>query len=108
MATLYSIPMSNSQTWYTQAMTLAGQQYNLEFYYNTRADLWFMDILDVSENIILAGVPLTIDRNLTGQYTTLALPDGTFFCTDNTGNDTQPTLASFVTDHTLYFYDENQ
>lgn len=64
---------------------------------------WMLDINDASDNQILSGIPVLIVRNLTGQYTTFAIPPGVFFATDDTNQDTQPTLLSFGTDHTLWY-----
>ncbi len=67
-----------------------------------------MDLNDAADQPILNGVPVIILRNLTGQYTTLQLPNGIFLATDDTNKDTQATLLSFGTDHTLYFVDSTQ
>lgn len=76
--------------------------------YNGRMQRWIMDLNDAADEPILSGVPVIILRDLTGQYTTLQLPDGTFFATDDTNQDVQATLLSFGTDHTLYFVDNTQ
>jgi hypothetical protein len=67
-----------------------------------------MDILDPSGNQILCGIPCLIQRNMIGQYTTFAIPEGVFFATDDTGQGNQPTLYSFGTDHTLWYEDPTQ
>jgi hypothetical protein len=105
MATVYlfTIPLGNNLPWYKFKITLSGTIFTLSVRYNTRSSRWLMDISDPSGNIILAGIPVLIQRDMTGQYPTLAIPSGTFFSTDDTGQGNQPTLYSFGTDHTLWY-----
>ena len=103
--TLFKIPTSSTQTWYTQSVALSGQSFVLELRYNTRMGRWILNILDSAENPLLMGIPLLILRNLTAQYTALQLPDGALFCSDESGRNLQPTLASFLTDHTFWYAD---
>lgn len=102
---VFEIPTSASQTWYTQTLALSGVTYILEFRYNTRMARWILNIRDAGETPILMGIPLLIDRNLTGQYTQLSLPPGTMLCVDDSGNNLQPTLSSFLTDHAVLYLD---
>lgn len=108
MATFLTIPARNDLPWYKFKITLSGVIFTLHFRYNTRMQRWIMDINDPSDNPILLGVPVLIVRNLTGQYVTLAIPEGLFFATDDTGQSTQPTQFSFGTDHTLWYQDPTQ
>lgn len=103
--TLFQIPANATQTWYAQTVRLSGVSYVLELRFNTRMQRWLLNILDATETPVLMGVPLLILRNLTAQYTSLALPEGTLFCSDESGNGQQPTLASFLTDHTFWYTD---
>lgn len=102
---VFEIPTSASQTWYVQTVTLSGVTYRLELRYNTRMQRWILNILDAGDTPILMGQPLLINRNLTGQYTQLSLPEGTMFCVDDSGNNLQPTLASFLIDHAIIYLD---
>lgn len=108
MATLFTIPVGNVLPWMTFKITLSNVIYSLDFKYNTRMQRWTMDINDPSQNPLLTGIPLLIERNLTFQYFYLAIPPGVFFCTDDTGQETQPTLFSFGLDHTLFYVDPTQ
>ncbi len=109
MAALFlSVPARNDLPWYKFKITLSGVIYTLHFRFNTRMQRWMMDINDPSDNPILLGIPCLILRDMIGQYRTLAIPVGTFFCTDDTNQDTQPTLLSFGTDHTLWYEDPTQ
>ncbi len=103
-----TVPARNDLPWTRFRISLAGVIYTMHLRFNMRMNRWMMDINDASDNPILNGVPVLILVNLTGQYTTLALPDGTLFATDDTNTDTQATLLSFGLDHTLWFGDASQ
>jgi hypothetical protein len=105
---VFSIPTSSTQTWYSQSIVLSGVTYVLEFRYNSRMQRWIMSILDSGEQPIIMGIPLLIQRNLTSQYTQLAIPAGALYCTDDTGNALQPSLSSFLVDHTVIYLDPAQ
>jgi hypothetical protein len=104
----FLLPLRNDLPRYQFTITLSGSIFSLSIYYNVRMSRWIMDVQDPSGNPILTGVALLINRNLTGQYRTLAIPVGTFFCTDDTNQDTQPTLLSFGTDHSAWYSDPTQ
>lgn len=105
MMNAYPVPFAANKPWFSQPITLQGVTYTLEFQYNARAQRWFMDILDVSEQPLLLGIPLEIDRDLNGQYGAYVFPQGLFFCRDNSGQGQAPTLNSFSVDHVLLFVD---
>lgn len=108
MATFFIIPARNDLPNYEFRTTLSGQIYTLYFHYNVRMDRWILEVEDSSGNLILGGIVLLILRDLIAQYTTLKLPVGLPFCTDDTQQDTQPTLLSFGTDHTFWYGDPTQ
>ena len=67
-----------------------------------------MDIADASNNDILVGIPLLIERDLTGQYVVSGLPPGVLFAVDETNQDGQPTRFSFGLESTLVYSDPTQ
>lgn len=107
MAALFTVPLGNALPWYTFRITFSSAIYTMEVRYNTRMNRWVVNINDPSNNPILEGIVLLIERNLTGQYPTLALPPGIFFVSDDTGQGTEPTQFSFGTDHTCWYEDPN-
>lgn len=105
MATIQSFPMRNDLPQYSFNITLSGTIFQAQVIYNIRMSRWILNINDSAGNAILSGIPVLILRNLTGQYTTLTIPEGTFIAVDNTQQDTQPTQFSFGVDHSLYYVD---
>lgn len=108
MAALLTVPARNDLPWYKFKITLSSTIYTLHFRYNTRMQRWMLDVNDPSDNQIISGLPILIQRDVIGQYATFALPPGIIFATDDTNQDTQPTQFSFGTDHTLWYRDPNQ
>jgi len=108
MATVNEVPLRNDLFWYHFITTFSGVKYTVHIRYNTRMNRYMMDLNDASDNPILSGIPVLIQRNLTGQYSTLSIPAGTFVATDDTGNENQPTQFSFGLNHTLYYIDPTQ
>lgn len=105
MPALLQFPMRNDLPLYTFNISLSGTIFNVQVIFNVRMNRYVMNINDTSGNPILGGIPVLIERNLTGQYVTLAIPEGTFFCTDDSGQDQQPTQFSFGVDHTMFYVD---
>jgi hypothetical protein len=106
--TFFQIPARNDLPWYQFKITLSGVIYTLVFRYNTRMQRWILDIADPAGNQIITGLVLLIERLVTSQYVTLALPPGPLFALDDTNQDAQPTLFSFGIDHTLAYGDPTQ
>ncbi len=105
MAAIFTFPLRNDLPQYSFNITLSGTIFQIQMIYNVRMDRWIMNINDSAGNQILSGLPILIQRNITGQYGTLAIPAGVFLAQDNTGQDTQPTQFSFGVDHTCYYID---
>src|ERR1700733_326462 len=103
--TFFTVPVINTLPWYKFKITLSGVIFTLNMRYNGRMARWMLDVLDPSGNPILMGMTVLIQRNLTGQYVPLPLPEGILFATDDTGQDTQATIYSFGSDHTLWYED---
>ena len=68
---------------------------------------WLIDICNASEQEILNGLPLLINRNLKGQFVISGLPSGVLFVTDDTEKDEQPGRFSFGKDKTFFYVDIN-
>ena len=97
------MPLDQEVPWYEFSVTLEQVTYTFEISYNSRAARWRMSILDSAANPVLMGVPLMVNRDLTGPYHYLSIPPGGFCVLDASGTSTEATLSSFLLDHTLYY-----
>jgi len=68
---------------YSIEIELAGELFNLFFYWNSREESWYMNIRDSEEAVILAGVKLVPVYKLLQQYRAKeGLPEGDFILWD--------------------------
>lgn len=104
--TPYSIPLVQTLPWYAFSIALSGAQYTLEPRFNSRRDRWMLTILDAADQVLVAGIPLALGRDLLAPFRSLAVPPGILFVDDDTGRDLPATAASFLTDHTLYYVED--
>lgn len=103
---ILTIPMPDGTLpWSEFRSSISGVIYTIRIRYNVRSQRYVMQIEDSSGNVILAGIPILIERSLIGQYPTLAIPPGVLFATDDSGQEQQPTQNSFGVDHTLWYLD---
>lgn len=100
---IIKLPLNQDSPWYRFRTTLNGVDYILQLRYVARMDRWTLSIYTASNVLVLAGIPVLINRSLTSQYSTLAIPPGALVCLDDSGRELQPTIASFLTDHSLYY-----
>lgn len=103
---LFQIPARNDLPWYKFQISLSGVLYTLIFRFNSRMNVWSLDIADPSENVIVGGIPVLIGIDLFGQYVT-GVPPGVVFANDDTNQGTQPSQFSFGFDHSLFYLDPN-
>lgn len=106
--TFLTVPINTTLPNQKFRITLSGTIFTLEFIFNGRMGVWTMNINDSSGNQILQGMIILIERNLTSQYTTLAIPVGIFFATDDTGQEQEAGLNSWGIDHTFGYVDPTQ
>lgn len=97
-------PAGNSFPWVSFRTTLSQVVYTVSLRYNTRMKRWIMDFGDASNNPIIYGLPILIERDISGQYVIEGLPPGeTFAICDTAAPLTQPSRLSFGTTHTLLY-----
>lgn len=102
-----NMPLRNDVPWYQFKVTLSGVVYTVRARFNKRMNRWMLDFADPSNNDILLGLPLLLERDLSGRFVMIGLPPGLMFILDNTNQGTQPTRYSFGTTHTLFYQDVN-
>jgi hypothetical protein len=103
ISSLTAMPLDQPYPWYRFTMVLSQVTYTFEVYYNTRADRWRLNIMDVTGASLLMGVPLLIERDLTGNFKHLSIPPGLFLVIDGKTGHSQPGLSGFALNHVLYY-----
>ena len=102
MATL-QLPVRSDIPAYQFSIDLESVNYNFNFRYNTRLNRWFMNILDTEENVLLSGVKVLINFDLTYKYRYKDIPPGSFFCIDETGANQNPEREDLGNTHKLLY-----
>jgi len=65
-----AIPLpSNPSPYFSQRTTFGGKEFVLRFRWNSRAERWFMDILDAAESPILTSLKLVTGLPVTYRVT---------------------------------------
>lgn len=57
-----------SDYYYSYSVTLEGNAYNLEIYYNDYNTKWYMDIYTEDQELVLAGLTLNPEYPIGGDY----------------------------------------
>jgi len=105
MATFFQIPVNKNLPRYVQRIALSKVTYTLLMDYNTRADRWFLSIMDSIGTPIVMGLPLLVMRDVLGPYKTRPIPPGSLFAVDYSGRDLEPGLSDFLLNHGVVYLD---
>ena len=100
---ILTMPLTEDYPWYSFPCTLEGATYMFEMAFNTRANRWYMTLGDAIGSTLVAGVPILIERDILASYRHLAIPPGNFVALDNSGQNQEPSLGSFLLDHVLLY-----
>ena len=76
MATLYDIELPNQDPCFSFDTVLDGKTYYFRMRFNTRVNLWYVDIKDKDFNSIVNGVPCYSNRPLFSYVPDPSLPKG--------------------------------
>jgi len=89
MADIQKIPADSSTglSRFKFTTTLDGVDFILRFRWNTRIELWVMDIFDADENEINMSIPLMVNTNVIKKYKSNSMPQGTMILFDTSGTD---------------------
>ena len=98
-----TMPIRNDIPAYREQVELEGTLFFFDFRYSERSERWYMDILDVDENIILAGIKMLINLPLIYRFVGENLPKGDFICIDESGNNNQPDRSNWAGDVILLY-----
>lgn len=82
---------------------LDGVSYFLDFRYNSRADVWMMNISDENNVIIKEGTPLLLGVDLLSQYQDSKLPPGPLFLMNLKDENVEADRDSLGTDVLLLY-----
>lgn len=80
-------PTQNNLPSFQYVINLDGTNYTLTFTYNIRMSKWFLNLADGVGNVIISQVPMVSDWPLFDRFNEAAIPPGTIFPWDTSGQD---------------------
>lgn len=100
---ILQIPVRNESPSYFFSIILEQKLYVLKFRFNTRQNLWSMDICNEKKEPIFAGIPLLVNLFLTQNLVSNLSPPGSFLIVDEAGRKRNPDRFSLGVDHKLIY-----
>ena len=104
---ILEIPIRNDLNAFKEFITIEGVVYVFQFYFNPRAKLWFVDVLDEEENSRLLGIPIQTNVPLTLNFKHLDIPKGFLFAIDIQGKGKDANYDDFGK-RILFLYEETK
>ena len=101
---LLEIPTRTDLSVYDFTIELDAVVYTLSMVYNTRAERWFLSILDIDGNALREGLKMVSNWELTTTWVQQSRPDGAFYAI-NPENDDDPNRDTLGTS-SVFVYDE--
>jgi hypothetical protein len=87
------------------SVTLGGTSYRCQLRYNKPSAVWILNILDISGNPIVNGIPLVTGSDLLAQFKYLGF-DGALVVTKDDGDPAPPTWDNLGTIGKLFWLDK--
>lgn len=85
------LPVDSDSASYSFDVDLSGKLYRLALAWNTRAAWWTLDIADDADTPLVTGIRLVADTELIRLFALDALPPGSLYCVDTSGQGVDPT-----------------
>lgn len=92
------LPVRSDFKKYEHTLELEGTTYSFSYTFNRRSNRWSMSILDINGAVVLGGVPILVDIDLTSQYIQENLPPGGFVPINETGTGKNPEIIDLGND----------
>lgn len=83
-------PTRNDLPSYFYVINLDSVNYGLSFKFNSRMGYWFVALYDAFQNIIVSPVPVICTEPLFNRFVECAIPPGTLFAFDSSGQNLDP------------------
>ena len=77
---VFEIPTDNSSPAFTFNSSLDGNNYQFEFRWNDRVNLWIFSMFDDEDNPLFLGKPYQTGVNFLQQISSVKAPRGFLFC----------------------------
>jgi hypothetical protein len=82
---IYEIPLTSGDPSFKMRTELDGDQYVLNFHWNTRDSRWYMSFYDANELPLVCGIPMLVDGDLIHRFAITGMPTGYLIFSDTSG-----------------------
>jgi hypothetical protein len=100
------IPTSTTLSNYSINVELDGVEYILKYFYNSREDAWYYDILDVGGSVIHHGIKAVSNFPMLRLSSDLRGPPGELMAIDTTETGIEATRENLGTDVSFVYMDQ--
>lgn len=96
-----------TSTWNTYTVVLDGTQFRLEYQWNSREEHWTLNLRDIDDNLLCAGLKLVPWLGLLRNHPQAVLPLGDLLLVDEEQSfgmsNSRPSTTNFGTKYNLYY-----
>lgn len=102
------VPLIPSVPFYEGGLTLGTVQYRINLHWNSRMDLFFMDLLDVDGNHIRSGMAMVLGTFIGRQSASAEFPPGAFVLSDTSGEGRDAGIDDLGSRVQLYYFTDEE
>ena len=104
---MLEVPLTPSTPRYRQEVTIAGTPYLFDVRWNSRAEVWFLDLLQIDETPIRQGIAMVLGTwlGLRTARTSVDFPPGLIYMQDLSGENRDATFDDLGTRVRMYIAD---
>jgi hypothetical protein len=102
------LPVSQSLPRFFFDIELEEVTYRLEFEFNDRSRIWYMNIRDSEANPIVMGLTVTIGSDILAPYHHKSCPPGALIAYDSTGKDLDGNVEDLGERIQLVYFDSTE
>lgn len=100
---ILQIPVRSDLPAYEFIIELDQANYMFRFQWNSRSELWTMDIATTEGVEVVAGIPMLVNTDLIGRFQSDDLPPGALIVFDTSKSGANPGRYNFGTDFLLLY-----
>lgn len=103
-----ALPLIPSEPNYRLGTQLDGTQYVIDCRWNSRAEAWYLDVLDANADPIRTGIKIVLGAALGARCTDPRFPQGLFLASDLSGQGREAGLDDLGVRVFVYYYPRSE
>lgn len=102
---MFVVPFENG-SYFSVDVFLSDALYKMVFAWNSAFSFWYMDVLDSSENVLIAGIKICPMQELLSRYANRGLPGGKLYSLNVDGTYRDISFDDFYTGKSILVFIE--